>query len=148
MNITRLPIYKNAAEIASKTFTYGDTISFSWLYEQLEIKDLKYGTQEDFKSLGFELLQKIESFKNELLTEHLMHLENQKGQGYLIVHPSEQASFAMINLKRKMGNEMKKCMKILSFVNNKLLNYEDVKRIDEERGKIAALKAFSRKTLP
>jgi hypothetical protein len=136
--------YIAAAEQSVKEFTYGDMIEKSWLFKNFNMNQLTTGTREEFEAFSFEFLQNIEGFKEYLLETHQRLLVCQRGKGYIILPPKSQSDYAMTNLKTKVSAEINKAVKALTHINENMLSYADIKKRDEQAGKVAALAAFSK----
>jgi hypothetical protein len=143
----KYPQYLNVVDTVLEKYTYGDMIDKAWLLAQFEIDTPDVMTKKQFESYQFEFLTQMDGLRTTLLEEHNIALKNIKGKGYLLVHPKNQADVAMTDLKASISKELKKCVKTLTYVNLELLGNDDVKRLDESRGKLAAVAAFSRKSL-
>lgn len=73
-------------------FKDGDLISVEWLEWALAITKPK--TVEEVQERSFQLLSRFEDFRNTLLVNHQIALQNVRGKGYRIVPPEEQAEHA------------------------------------------------------
>ena len=142
------PPYLQAVADALGAFTYGDTISFDWLYEHFELAPPTDGTYEDFQQFQFSFLSAMDGFRDELLVEHKMALHNLRGQGYLIVKPKDQTPLAMANCKKDLQKVMRRAAGMLQHIAMDLLTQEEAQENAEARARLAALRTFSRKTMP
>ena len=100
-----------------------------------------------FEMVQFKTLAMVERLKEHMLETHKMHMESNRGNGYLIVMPSDQGRLAFERMKKSVGADIRKAINVLQNVNNSLLTDEQVKSNDERLGKIAALQAFSTKRI-
>lgn len=144
-NITLDKLWIIAANKAANEFTYGDIINKSWLMNEFAIDMPELGSQSDFNNANFEFLQNMEGFKTYLLEYHKMFLQNVRGVGYKIMLPSHQSDYAIVRLRNNVSTEIKKAMDTLTHINESMLTQEDIRKRDENQGKIAALSAFSKK---
>jgi hypothetical protein len=140
-------VYIAAANAAVEEFTYGSVISKHWLLKQLSLTEPGYGSKAEFQNFAFEFMQLVESFKAYLLEEHKMLLVSKRGAGYLIVMPNQQSDVAMARLRGSVQTEIKRAISTLTHINEDLLSLDDIKRRDENQGRIAALSAFSSKRI-
>src|SRR5690554_5230956 len=69
-------------------FQDGDLVSWDWLTYHLHITPKAQAENQ------FLMLERVDDFRNELLKEHLIALQNVRGKGYRIVPPAEQAEYA------------------------------------------------------
>jgi hypothetical protein len=145
--VTPDKLYIVAAEEASQQFTYGSLIKKDWLIDKFSIEFPEFGRKKDFDDANFEFLQNMEGFKNIMLEDYQMHLKVVRGEGYLIVQPKEQSDIAMESLKDSVANDIRKAVKILTHINEAFLNQDDIRKRDEQQGKIAAISAFTRKRI-
>jgi len=145
--VTLDKLYIVAARNAANTFDYGDVISKEWLIKQFAIQKPETGTEQDFNNFAFEFMQNFEKFREILLKEHKKCLRNIRGTGYEVISPSSQSDYAMTTMRKEISSSISKAIDTLTHVNEDLLSLEDIKRRDEQRGKIAAMAAFSRKRI-
>lgn len=73
-------------------FKDGDTISHIWLKHALDVQEPR--DLGDAERIQWQLLTRIEAFKDWLLEDQQIALENIRGEGYRIVPPREQAKVA------------------------------------------------------
>ena len=69
-------------------FEDGDLISHSWIFYALDVE--RPSTRAD----SLLLLDRMDAFRQALLTRHHIALQNIRGRGYRVVPPAEQAEFA------------------------------------------------------
>jgi len=134
-----------AVEKAIAKFAYGDLIRKQWLLNAFEIKEPTTGTRKDFETFCFKFMDEFEAFRQILLQEHKMFLVSERGTGYRIAHPNTQSDIAMTRLKTSVKKEINKAINTLTHINENMLTDNEIKRRDEQMGKIAALNAFTRK---
>lgn len=130
--------------MAAASLNYGETISKDWLIANFMLEKPKFGTPKDFEKFAFLYLSNVENFKAYMLERHFMHLVCQRGEGYLIVHPADQADLAFKTMQKNVRAELTKAVDVLTYVNTKLLNDDELRNRDSKIGKIAALAAFSK----
>lgn len=147
MNIEKTPVYLKVVDEILENYTYGDFIKSTWLIESLGVKYKNQMTLKEYSDAQFFILSQTDKLKTHLLERNNMALKNVRGDGYLIIFPKDQSSMAMANIKTAMTREFRKCIKTLAYINLELLESDDIKKLDRDRGNIAALAAYSRKSL-
>jgi hypothetical protein len=133
-----------AAHRAAIEFDYGSIINKEWLMDAFEINTPDYGSAQVFIDAGFEFMQNMDLFRECLLEDYQMCLVNIRGQGYQIIPPRQQSDYAMTRLRKTLSHEINRTVRTLTHINEQLLSQDDIKRRDEQQGKIAALAAFSK----
>lgn len=142
------PVWRQAALEASQSFAYGDTITHDWLFEHLEVnRAADKMTLGEFKALSFDLLRKVDSFRDEMLEEHQMYLVNIRGHGYKIVEPPMQTAEAMSKMNREIRKALSRAMSALSNVNQSLISLEDAKSNADAKAKVGWFKTMGMKKL-
>lgn len=145
--VSLFPQWRQAVENASDSYTYGDVIPHEWLIDHFGLEKPKHGTDEQFKKYQFDFLEAMEGFKNAMLVEHHMALENVRGRGYRILHPNEQTDFAIRQYKITMAREVRKAANLLHNIEVSMLTPEEQRENINARGKLAAIQSFTRKQL-
>jgi hypothetical protein len=133
-----------SAHRAAIEFEYGSIINKEWLMEAFEIDTPEYGTQQTFIDASFEFMQNMDLFRECLLEKYQMCLINVRGYGYQVISPKHQSDYAMTRLRKTLSHEINRAVRTLTHINEQLLSQDDIKRRDEQQGKIAALAAFSK----
>ena len=113
------PKYKQAADDASATFTYGDVIPLEWLYDAFGLEEGQ--TVEEYKNFQFKFMSNIISFIDEMLDTHKMKLKNIRGEGYRIVHPTEQTQVVAKDFNREVLKATKRAKSGLTNLRTDLL---------------------------
>lgn len=110
---------KNIAE----RFGDGGIISHDWLKEQFGLKELRlseYETVEEFlkarDNQQFAYITIVDAVRWELLEQESMYLANVRGDGYRILRPYEQTSFAWDQLWNDLRKEFKAAEMIMTYV--------------------------------
>jgi hypothetical protein len=143
------PIWLQATEDALHAFAYGDIIPHDWLADHLGIEyPDKPMTLKAYRERDFDLLRKVELFKDELLTKHRWYLTNVRGEGYLIVKPKHQTKTAMGKLQRELRRSVTQAMSALVHINETALSLEESRENAESKAKLAALKTLHLRQLP
>ena len=146
-NVIKLPLYLNVIDEIIDTYSYGDLIPLIWLQERLEIIYKEKMTRAEFQALQFQWLTQMDGLKTVLLERYCMLFKNIRGEGYQIVLPNDQSDEAMVELKKNVGREMRKCQAILANVNMNLLSDSGHQRLVLAHNNLAAIEAFSRQSL-
>lgn len=141
------PPYRQAVQDAVGQFRYGDLITHEWLHKHLEVEIPEEGTRQEFEEAQWQLVEGVESFKQMMLEQHLMALQNVRGQGYRLVPPPEQTMVGMSQFRKDLASALGKCRDVLSYVNRDQLTDEQQRQNADAMGKLAGLKAFARKQL-
>jgi hypothetical protein len=142
------PIWIQAAATAVCEFGYGDIIPHAWIYAHLEIEEPKGPiTAEKHRTLAFDLLRKMDGFRDAMLEKHLCYLINVRGVGYKVIEPPYQTSAAMLRLQRELSKSLSAAMSALVHVNDTHLSLEDARENSEAKAKLAWLKTVGRKQL-
>lgn len=148
------PIWRQAAIDAVDEFEYGDIIPWEWLTEALQLsRPNTLLTPEQFQSLQFEQLTRVDGFRDEMLTQYERYLINVRGIGYKIVEPPHQTREAMVKLHRELRKSVAAAMEALVNINSRMLSLDDSRENADARAKVAAfnrlhVKNFSGKNPP
>jgi hypothetical protein len=145
--VTLYPQWRQAAQDAAELFTYGDVLTKEWLIEHFGLHEPVRGTAVDFQKFQFDLLDSMEGFKETLLVEHKMALENVRGRGYRVLQPNEQTGYTMRQFKMAVAREVRKAANLLQNVAADMLTQDEQRQNIEARGKIAAIHSFARKEI-
>lgn len=142
------PIWRQAAKDALAEFKYGDVIPWEWLTVMLDIHqpDEKL-TALEHRAMQFDILTKVDGFKDEMLTKHQRYLINIRGVGYKIIEPPHQTAAAMIRLQKELRRSIAQAMSALVNVNDKALSLEDAKENTDARNKLGAFATLHLKQL-
>jgi hypothetical protein len=145
--VTLFPQWRQAAEDAAEKFTYGDVMPKEWLIEHFGLEPPRRGTAADFQKFQFDLLEAMDGFKEALLIEHKMALENVRGRGYRILQPNEQTAYTMRQFRIAVAREVRKAADLLQNVAADMLTQDEQRQNIDARGKLAAVHSFTRKQL-
>jgi len=147
------PIFRQAAKDAVAEFRYGDVIPWEWLTVMLDI----YQTDDkltalEHRAMQFDVLTKVDAFKEEMLTKYQRYLVNIRGVGYKIIEPPHQTAAAMTRLHKELRRSIAQAMSALVNVNDKVLSLQDAKENTDARNKLGAfatlhVKQLERKTV-
>ncbi len=142
------PIWINAAERAHQQFTYGDLIPWEWIRTELEIEPPEDGSYQQFQELQLRTLTLMDQFRNYLLMTHRKALVNVRCQGYRIINPGQQTSFALEQLADALARHLRTTKKLLSAINFQRLTDSQISENVEARNRVAAIAAFTKPKLP
>lgn len=137
------PIWLQACDDARREFSYGDIIPRDWLtlHLGLEYPD-KPMTIKEHDARVWDVLSKVEAFKETMLTEHKWYLITVRGVGYIICKPQHQTKSAMLKLNRDLRKSITQAMKALVHINESVLSLEDARENAESKAKLAALRTM------
>lgn len=114
-------------------FQDGDLVSWDWLTYHL------YITPKAQAENQFLMLERVDDFRNELLKEHLIALQNVRGKGYRIVPPAEQAEYAARELAKYFQKGFTKAKSLLEHTRIDKLSTEESRRHTDAHIRTAAL---------
>jgi len=124
----------------------GEIIPHSYLKELFNIKPPKFdeydGVDEFVKALElhqFEYLTMTDKLKKDLLESHKMCLKNVRGEGYTIVMPHEQTTYAYDRLTNEIKKIFRTTIAIASNVRS-VDDYEQRAKDNDLRSKMALMK--------
>ncbi|MFM2054708.1 MAG: hypothetical protein RL456_2745 [Pseudomonadota bacterium] len=149
-NLPLHPIWREAAMKAADIFAYGEVIPHEWLRTELQVPDRQPNdilTTAQHRAMDFDLLSKVEGFKDEMLREHNRLLVNVRGGGYRIVPAPSQTDAAMGRLRIELRKAMVRAKDALVHIDMALLEQEDAQRNAEARAKLAAFAAMGQQSL-
>lgn len=139
--LKRDPIWRQAALDAQTEFNYGDIIPMAWLKKHLEISEPEgLMSPEKYQDMAFELLSKVDGFREEMLCGYKQMTVNIRGVGYQIIRPPHQTDAAMKKFQREFRRAWHQAMANLVHINESMLTLEDARRNAEARAKLAWFK--------
>lgn len=118
-------------------FADGQLISHAWLEWALNLPKPK--TAQEMVNCQFVILDRVEQFKEALLTKHQIYIVSVRGQGYRIVPPSDQAFIAVDNAMRGVRREFNKCQEVMKNTRFAELDTDQAKRHTDVQVKVSAL---------
>lgn len=118
-------------------FADGQLISHAWLEWALSLPKPK--TAQEMVNCQFVILDRVEQFKEALLTKHQIYVVSVRGQGYRIVPPSDQAFIAVDNAMRGVRREFNKCQEVMKNTRFAELDTDQAKRHTDAQVKVSAL---------
>lgn len=123
-----LPHIEAARQIATSNFTYGDVLTYDFLYQAFGIDKPNITTPlERAHKSQWQFLSCIKKLEEFLLEVKLMAIMNIRGEGYQIVHPSEQTRWAEHEGMTEISKAFSKMHKRQINVNHSLLTSEQRK---------------------
>lgn len=111
----------------------GDLISHEWLAWALDLP-----TTADVQA-QFVSMHRIDEFKQALLVDHRVFIVSDRGKGYRVVPPSDQAFVAVGQAMREVRRQFHKCGKIMQHTRMDELTAEQARRHTDAQVKMAAL---------
>lgn len=118
-------------------FADGQLISHEWLTWALNLPKPK--TAQEMVNCQFVILDRVEQFKEALLTEHKIYIVSVRGKGYRIVPPSDQAFIAIDTAMRGVRREFSKCEEVMKHTRIGELDTDQAKRHTDAQIKVSAL---------
>lgn len=92
-------------------FKDGDLLSRDWIAHALDIPPIR--SVQDAERVQWMTLARVEAFKEYLLVERKVALRTARGQGYVVIPPSEQAEFAAREAMGLVQKGLRKGAKIM-----------------------------------
>lgn len=145
MNVVKLKsnswnLDKAVEQFLKDNFQDGQLISHAWLEYALNLPTPK--SAKEMISCQFIILDRVEQFKEALLTRHRIYVVSVRGKGYRIVPPSDQAFIAADTAMRGIRREFSKCSQVMEHTRTEELSVEESKRHTDAQIKISALSAM------
>ncbi|HEY0287171.1 MAG TPA: hypothetical protein VGC62_09200 [Pseudomonas sp.] len=128
---------KAIEQFLADKFTDGQLISHDWLTWALNLPKPK--TAKEMVNCQFVILDRVEQFKEALLTQHQIYIVSVRGKGYRIVPPSDQAFIAIDTAMRGVRREFSKCQEVMKHTRVAELDAEQAKRHTDAQVKVSAL---------
>ncbi len=113
----------------------GDLLSLEWLKEILQVP-----TTGEEREKQFIFMSRFGAFKDYLLTQRKVALENIRGRGYRIVPPDEQADFAVEVALKHIRKGLHAGSALLTHVRTHLLTNEQQASHVDRQIKLAGLR--------
>lgn len=120
--------------------TYGDLLTPGWLKHALQIPEPK--TIAEVTSLQFLLLNRMDAFRDFLLLEHKIVLQNVRGEGYRVVHPREQAELAATEMLKYIRKGLEVGDKIIANVKTEALTDAELRRHTDTQVRLGGIGAL------
>ena len=124
-----LPAWRNAAaELFAGQYSHGEIIPHDVLREALRLPEPSGRlTREEWESWRLALVAQVDALAAWLLEEKNLCLKNVQGQGYMILPPAEQTTFAVKQGRKKIRAELRKMGRRLSFIDHASLSQDERK---------------------
>lgn len=141
------PPWKNAvAELFDGKYTYGDIVPHEELQAALDLPKPKGKVEVEFyESWRLKLVSQVDALSEYLLEEKKICLRSVNGQGYMIVKPAEQTSFAVKQGQKGMRSTLQKMGRRLSFIDRTALTNEQSRENADALARLAFLQQQVRK---
>lgn len=131
------PVWRQAAMEAVAAFQYGETIPHDWLLEHLEIETpTGLMTAADHRAGQFELLRRVDGFKDVMLTDYQRYLVNVRGAGYKIIEPPHQTAAALRRLQTDLRKSLNAAMSALVHIDETALSLDASRENAEAKAKL------------
>lgn len=128
--------------------TYGDALPLDWLLGHMElVRPEKCATGLEAQKMRVRILRNTERLKRELLERENMALRSIPGDGYDIVVPEEQTSWAMEDAQEEIRRALRKVSRRVSFVAVDRLTDEAKRENINALAKLSAFRPTVRKSL-
>ncbi|AYO01545.1 hypothetical protein LU680_07705 [Pseudomonas monteilii] len=128
---------KAIEQFLADKFEDGQLISHAWLEWALNLP--KPSTAKEMVNCQFVILDRVEQFKEALLTQHQIYIVSVRGKGYRIVPPSDQAFIAVDNAMQGVRREFSKCEKVMKHTRLGELDADQIKRHTDAQVKVSAI---------
>lgn len=129
--------------------TYGDLLSFEWLYEAFEIEQPAETTSlKEAEKLKLQFLAEFKKFEAEMLTEYQMDIRSVRSRGYEVVHPQEQTRRAEQDFQAEMKRISRQVAGRLANVNHTLLSARERQQNADAVARLSSLRAKVREAFP
>jgi hypothetical protein len=111
----------------SEGFVPGSIVSRDWLHGALGVPPPSTGNSYDaIKALELRFLGRNDTFQRALLVEHETALQVVRGEGYRVVPPAEQSTWASSEAVREVRRGLKKGLARATYVNIEALNRDEM----------------------
>ena|SRR5690554_1515772 len=121
----------------------GDMLSHDWLAYALQLE--KPRNLDEVQEKQWEALSRIDAFRNYLLMERSVALQNVRGAGYRIVPPSEQAQYAAEQAMRHIAKGLEKGTKLLAHTRVAELSDEGRRKHTDAEVKLSGIGSMMRR---
>ena len=144
----KFPEYKQAVDdfLALKPEP-GMIVSSEWIDEKLGIDKSKATDWRSANSVNLLRLSRFEEFRNELLVEHRIYIENVRGKGYIVVRPGDQTDRVTVRLLDEIRCASKRARAGLVNIDLEKLTDAEVKQNTDMRAKLAAIGSGIRRVI-
>lgn len=137
LNPNSWSLEKAIEQFMADKFADGQLISHDWLTWALNLPKPK--TAQEMVNCQFVILDRVEQFKEALLTQHQIYIVSVRGKGYRIVPPSDQAFIAIDTAMRGVRREFSKCKEVMKHTRIAELDSDQAKRHLDAQVKVSAL---------
>ena len=124
-------------EFDEKRFKDGDILSHDWIHWALDIPPFSSTLTQ--KDVQFILLQRFDAFRDYLLIQRKIWLQNVRGSGYRVVPPNEQAQVAAEEAMRLIRRGLDKGDRILTHTRFSEMTNEEAARHTNTHIRISGL---------
>lgn len=118
-------------------FKDGDMLSRDWICHALDIPPIR--SLDDADRVQWLTLSRVEAFKDHLLTRRNIALRTARGQGYIVVPPSEQAEYAAREAMAMVQKGLQKGSKIMQHTRIDALTDDEKRRHTDAEVRLSGL---------
>lgn len=115
-------------------FQDGDLVSHEWLKYALDLPEPT--SLDDAKRCQFLALSRVEDFKERLLSERKIALQNVRGEGYRVVPPREQAALAAETVGHYLNKGLSQGRRLVSNTRVSVLTAGERRQHDDTAAKM------------
>jgi hypothetical protein len=142
VDIKKSPIWKQAVEdFLASDYAYGDTVPHGWFVDHFELEQPTTAKQQ--KDFQAQLARSLAKFRMHMLKHHLMDFVNVWGEGYLVVKPGEQTSYALKDTRDTIRKAIIEGMNRLVYVNHDALTDAQRRENTDAVNKVASLQSMT-----
>jgi hypothetical protein len=121
----------------------GDMLSHDWLAYALQLEKPRH--LDEVQEKQWQAMSRIEEFRDYLLVDRQVALQNVRGKGYRIVPPSEQARYAAEQAMLQVSKGLRKGHKILTHTRIAELSDEQRRQHTDTEVKLAGIGSMMRR---
>ncbi len=146
--INLYPAWRQAVKaFLEQGFQADDVIAFDWLYENFGLEKINPDTPyEEAQKTQLQFLASFKKFEEELLTEHQIALDTERGIGYKIVPSEKQSRWAFEKGLAEYKKVTRKAQSRLTNVDLVKLSTEERKENADLMARLAQLKVVTRQS--
>lgn len=115
----------------------GDMLSHDWLAFALQLEKPRH--LDEVQEKQWRALSRIDAFRDYLLRDRQVALQNVRGQGYRIVPPSEQARYAAEQAMRQVSKGLEKGSKLLTHTRTAALSDDEKRQHTDAQVKLSGI---------
>lgn len=140
--------WESALDASLREFNYGDIIPHEWLLRHFGVQLEPDMPANEYNKQRMRIMHAFQLFREVSLTKHKRDLKNIRGEGYLIVDPSQQVAEAMADFSDAFTTELVRVRRRIENAKLDALSQRQLRERDEAMGRLAAIEAFAGPKLP